>query len=80
MDLLPFVSADYKLLNIYILLYILLKNIERIYDTDAYVLYLIALLLIPKNIFIGGYTLGSIINPIILSLMAILIFNSRKKV
>jgi hypothetical protein len=77
MDLLPFVSADYKLLNIYIVLHLLLRNSTREKGEDTLLLYSIAVLLIPKNIFIFGYTLGSVVNPIILSFMLLLIFSSR---
>jgi hypothetical protein len=80
MNLLPFVSADYRLLNIYILLYMFLINIDRFDGNDRFALYLLALLLIPKNIFIGEYTLGSIVNPTILLLVALIIFKSRQKV
>jgi hypothetical protein len=79
MDLLPYVSADYKLLNIYILLYLLLKfsNSDRTRFNSLFIL--IAVLMIPKNIFIYGYTLGSALNPIILVIIFLILFRSRSR-
>jgi hypothetical protein len=76
MNLLPYVSGDYKLLHVFIPLFLFInrKRFERLDITYAV---LFALLLIPKNYCRAGATnLGVVLNPAIMLVMTCLIIGS----
>jgi len=75
MDLLPLVSADYKLLDLFIPLFLFL-DAERTDPRDRVYAALFGLLLIPKAYYPLGHSLfsvGIIINPLLMLTMAALI-------
>lgn len=78
MDLLPLVSADYKLLDFFIPLFLFLNAGEKdVYDRAYAVLF--GLLLIPKAFYlIGGslWSVGIVMNPLLMMAMATLIIGS----
>ena len=78
MDLLPLVSADYKLLDLFIPLFLFLNTKEKdLYDCTYTVLF--ALLLIPKAFYpVSGslWSVGIVINPLLMMAMATLIIGT----
>lgn len=78
MDLLPLVSADYKLLDMLIPLFLFLNAEEQDrYDRTYTVLF--ALLLIPKAFYpVSGslWSVGVVINPLLMTAMAVLIIGT----
>lgn len=81
MDLLPYVSADYRLLHIFIPLFFFINKKEKD-NYDLIYLLLFAFLLVPKNYYNFDVpnlaisreaNLGVVINPLIMSAMVILI-------
>ena len=81
MDLLPLVSADYKLLDLFIPLFLFLNSEEKEgYDRIYAVLF--ALLLIPKAFYpLSGslWSVGIVINPLLMTAMAALIIGTGLK-
>lgn len=81
MDLLPLVSADYKLLDLFIPLFLFLNSEEKdLYDRTYTVLF--ALLLIPKAFYPlhrSLWSVGIVINPLLMTAMASLIIGTGLK-
>ncbi len=81
MDLLPLVSADYKLLDLFIPLFLFLNAAEKDPHDRAYTV-LFALLLIPKNFYLlpgSLFSVGIVMNPLLLMAMTVLIIGSGLK-
>ncbi len=81
MDLLPLVSADYKLLDLFIPLFLFLNSEEKDLHDRTYTV-LFALLLIPKAFYpLHGslWSVGIVINPLLMTAMAALIIGTGLK-
>jgi hypothetical protein len=76
MNVLPFVSADYKLIHLFIPLFLLFNDDSPDKYSSAY-LFLFGLLLIPKHYF--DYLLPSVLDPFIMIFIAILIVVSNER-
>jgi len=77
MNLLPYVSADYKLINFFVPLYLFINKKER-NKTDLFYVILFSLLLIPKNYYttllnLPDISLAVFLNPILMIILALLI-------
>lgn len=72
--LLPFISFDYRLLLIFIPLYIFIKSSDRTFKNDLFYTITFALLLIPKNFFfiliVEHVSIGLLLNRLIMILMS----------
>ncbi|MDD3014487.1 MAG: glycosyltransferase family 87 protein [Candidatus Gastranaerophilales bacterium] len=74
MLVLPHVTGDYRLLNLFIPVWLFINN-EKPEKYDLFYAICFALLLIPKNypVFKFGYTISIVLNPLIMLLIAFLI-------
>jgi hypothetical protein len=74
MILLPFITADYRLIEIYIPLWLFINSGKKSIFDGIYTL-LFALLLIPKNYFLikGEMSISVVLNPLILCIFTLLI-------
>jgi len=77
MNLLPYISADYKLINFFVPLYLFLNKKEKS-KTDLIYVILFSLLLVPKNYYttllnLPDISLAVFLNPILMILLMVLI-------
>lgn len=85
MNLLPYVSADYKLINFFIPLYLFINKKEKS-KTDLIYVILFSLLLVPKNYYTSLFNLPDVslavfLNPILMIILAsLIIFEGSKNI
>jgi hypothetical protein len=79
MNLLPAISMDYKLINIFIPIFLFIASKEK-KKTDCYFAILFTLLLIPKQYYLPFYnynSISSVLNPILMILLVFQIFHEE---
>jgi len=77
MNLLPYVSTDYKLMHLFIPLFLFINYQERDKWDFVYTSFF-SLLLIPKNYF-SPFSFSAVLNPIIMLFILLLIIMSKKE-
>lgn len=85
MNLLPYVSADYKLINFFVPLYLFINKKEKS-KSDIFYIFLFSLLLIPKNYFttllnLPDVSLAIFLNPLLMiALASLIMFEGVRKI
>jgi len=79
MDILPYTSTDYKLIHLFIPLFLYFNSVRR-EKLDLILTFLLALLFVPKNYYVfpadAYYTLNIVINPLIMLFLLFLVIST----
>ena len=79
MDILPYTSTDYKLIHLFIPLFLYFNSVRR-EKLDLILTFLLALLFVPKNYYIfpadAYYTLNIVLNPLIMLFILLLVIST----